>query len=193
MQPLASISNTLPTATSSVMPLESSWCATAIRIAGLAFIALLCWKHKRRQALENAAKKATHAPLPPISTVGSGTIVDAYRKIQHQYGNTSLLALSEIPEPLHNDPFLQQYICAITLAPIRNPILDPNGKTLYDKEAISKWIQTNHNSPVTRAPLKAVQLKEDVETKAVIEERLLFHEQQMRELKKYGLDPKSCP
>ena len=43
-------------------------------------------------------------------------------------------------------------LCPITLEPMTEPVIDPEGNT-YEKSAILEWIALNNNSPITRRPL----------------------------------------
>ena len=45
-------------------------------------------------------------------------------------------------------------LCPITLEPMTEPVIDPEGNT-YEKSAILEWIALNNNSPITRRPLSA--------------------------------------
>ena len=45
-------------------------------------------------------------------------------------------------------------LCPITLEPMTEPVIDPEGNT-YEKTAILEWIAFYNNSPITRTPLSA--------------------------------------
>ena len=45
-------------------------------------------------------------------------------------------------------------LCPITLEPMTEPVIDPEGNT-YEKSAILEWIAYYNNSPITRRPLSA--------------------------------------
>ena len=45
-------------------------------------------------------------------------------------------------------------LCPITLEPMTEPVIDPEGNT-YEKSAILEWIALHNNSPITRRPLRA--------------------------------------
>ena len=45
-------------------------------------------------------------------------------------------------------------LCPITLEPMTEPVIDPEGNT-YEKSAILEWIALYNNSPITRRPLSA--------------------------------------
>lgn len=56
------------------------------------------------------------------------------------------------------------YICAITLAPLVDPVQDPTAMgtdpVLYEREAIERWLRTNSISPYTRHALTISELWE---------------------------------
>lgn len=91
-----------------------------------------------------------------------------------------LLALNTIPPLLEDDVVFSKYKCAITNIPIRHPVADPNGITLYEKSAILHWLRTHQDSPVTRAPLTRHQLLPRPALQAIINHRLNFHQGQLR-------------
>eukprot|EP00727_Mastigamoeba_balamuthi_P012391 m51a1_g7775 putative u-box domain-containing protein 37 (602) ;mRNA; r:163235-167430 len=45
-----------------------------------------------------------------------------------------------------------EYICPITLEVMRDPVLAPDG-FLYERGAITKWLQAHHTSPMTHVPM----------------------------------------
>lgn len=89
--------------------------------------------------------------------------------------NPDLLALERIPHPLHGDEIFSQYICAITREPIRDPVRDPDGHTLYERSAIRNWLAFRQSSPATGAPMTEANLEEMLAIKVIIDQRLLFH------------------
>jgi hypothetical protein len=101
---------------------------------------------------------------------------------QQQGQAINLIALNEIPEPLEGDIVFRRYICPITNKPIRDPVGDPNGHTLYERSAIMTWLNRgNYTSPVTRLPLRPSQLIEKPVLKKLIESRLTYHGQHLWE------------
>jgi hypothetical protein len=68
------------------------------------------------------------------------------------------LVRASIPENLHEHFYLKQFVCVITMCPIREIVMDPNGVAHYEKWAIRDWIRRKRTSPVTRAPLRMDQL-----------------------------------
>ena len=48
-------------------------------------------------------------------------------------------------------------VCAITLNPMVDPVIDPEGNT-YGRAAIMRWLSENNASPITRNPLYSDQL-----------------------------------
>jgi hypothetical protein len=91
----------------------------------------------------------------------------------------NLLALEEIPLPLHADGVFRRYICPITHQPIRFPVGDPNGNTIYERSAILNWLQVRRVSPITRRPLFPHQLIPKPGLQALIDHRLGFHERRL--------------
>ncbi|MFI5343870.1 MAG: U-box domain-containing protein [Chlamydiales bacterium] len=89
--------------------------------------------------------------------------------------NLNFLAFKRIPTPLHNDVVFSKYICPITKEPIRDPVRDPNGRTLYERSAILNWLAINPCSPVTRTPMEESDLEELKGVRALIDQRLLMH------------------
>ena len=87
-------------------------------------------------------------------------------------GRLNLARVRRIPLPLHDNDFFRQHICPITHEPIRDPVLDPNGITVYERSAILNWIRIRPVSPVTRQPLRADQLAEMPALRAEINRRL---------------------
>lgn len=95
--------------------------------------------------------------------------------------NLSLLTLSRIPPFLFDDIIFSRYICPITQEPIRDPVQDPNGRTLYERNAIYNWLQMHPTSPVTMAPMSIENLKEMPALRALIDARLQFHQEKLEE------------
>lgn len=91
----------------------------------------------------------------------------------------SLRALGFIPSPLHGDAVFSRFLCPITQMPIRHPVCDPNGQTLYERSAICAWLAQRPVSPVTRAPMAVVDLLERPAVQALIDQRLVHHEQNL--------------
>lgn len=95
--------------------------------------------------------------------------------------SVNLTDLTFIPEALHTDIVFRDYVCPITQEPIRDPVCDPNGTTLYERRAITTWINVNHRSPVTQQPLQVIDLLERPSLKIAIDTQLAFHQQRMRQ------------
>jgi hypothetical protein len=102
--------------------------------------------------------------------------------------NLDFLAFDSIPIPLHEDVVFKRFICPITNEPVRDPVKDPNGITIYERRAIYQWIAVNPVSPMTRAPLTRQLLIEVPAVKALIDHRLQFHRDRMIEVLQQGLD-----
>lgn len=112
--------------------------------------------------------RALH-PLPPVSKV--------------------------IPQTMHDDIVLSKYICTITQEPMRDPVADPTngGKTLYERAAIVKWLQTKNTSPATRFTLNDFQLLERPALSALINSRLKLHSRGSRNKKPLNLNAPADP
>lgn len=109
-------------------------------------------------------------------------------EVNHETKVFDLLARKTIPEDLHDDVVFKRYICPITQAPIRFPVGDPNGVTLYEKEAITQALRRNPISPVTRLPLAVHQLVEKPALQNLINNRLQFHESRLQSFMSQGLE-----
>lgn len=94
----------------------------------------------------------------------------------------SLKAFDKIPRQLEEDVIFRKYICPISNRPIRDPVGDPNGATLYERVSILERLQENQTSPVTRLPLMTSQLIERPDLKALIDARLDEHSRVVRDL-----------
>lgn len=92
-----------------------------------------------------------------------------------------------IPVDLHSDVFFSRFVCPITRAPIRHPVADPDGTTLYEREAIVRRIQLKHASSITRTALAINQLIPRPALQAAIDDRLNFHQQQYQQAIQAGL------
>lgn len=59
------------------------------------------------------------------------------------------------------DKFTDLFLCPITLEPIKEPMITPNGQ-VYDKSSIERWLKDHGNTdPLTRAPLTIKDLRPD--------------------------------
>src|SRR3990167_7774998 len=92
-----------------------------------------------------------------------------------------LLALSEIPQELEHDVIFSRYVCPITLRPIRHPVADPNGVTLYEEASIREWIAAHGRSPVTGLSLGQDQLLSRPALQLLINNRLQYHSNRIEE------------
>lgn len=77
-----------------------------------------------------------------------------------------------IPGEFHDDEVFSQYICPITLCPIRYPLRDPRTGHLYEAHAIIGWLERSPTSPLTRASLRTEDLEKVPEIQDRIERRL---------------------
>ena len=93
---------------------------------------------------------------------------------RHKIGadTDNLSARTSIPDEFADDPILGQYICSITLMPIRYPLRDPRTGHLYEAHAIIGWLERNPTSPLTRAPLHSDELERVPEIEQIIVRRL---------------------
>ncbi len=71
----------------------------------------------------------------------------------------------------------QDFICPITLLPMKDPVIAQDGHT-YEREAIIHWLQTNPNSPLTRQPMRIDALKPNTKLKQAIEK---FHKKEKKD------------
>jgi hypothetical protein len=62
----------------------------------------------------------------------------------------------------------QEYICSITLLPMKDPVIGSDGQT-YEREAITQWLQSHNNSPLTRQPMTIESLRTNHSLKSAIE------------------------
>ncbi len=97
-------------------------------------------------------------------------------------GPVNLIELSHIPGPLHGDKVFKQFICPITHHPIRDPVMDPDRVTYYERSAIANWILFEEGqgkgparSPKTSKPIKLSDLVEAPAVKLAIDARLEMH------------------
>jgi hypothetical protein len=61
-----------------------------------------------------------------------------------------------------------EFTCLLTHGVMQDPVMDPEGNT-YERRAIEQWLQVKPESPVTRAPMTAVQLVPNRALKSLIE------------------------
>lgn len=126
----------------------------------LAFVSSLCsssWliRFSIGQALKNRCK--------PMAAFISPTSFQIERK-----------PLTGIPQRFEKDPVFRLFSCAIGLAPIRRVAMDPNGKTLYERNVLFRWVIQNPTSPVTREPIYWPSLNQAPAIRAIIDHRLAF-------------------
>ncbi len=126
--------------------------------------------------------------IAPRQPVQQRAIVPAQQQRAPNILNLNFLAFDEIPIPLYEDVVFRRFICPISNCPIRNPVYDPNGRTLYERGAIQQWIAVRPISPVTRLPLTVAQLVEAPAVRALIDDRLQFHQDRMVQVLQQGLE-----
>jgi hypothetical protein len=66
-------------------------------------------------------------------------------------------------------PLPDSFYCSITLELIREPVIDPDGRT-FERDAIFNWIRANGTSPVTRNTLEVSQLRSNEALRALMED-----------------------
>lgn len=136
---------------------------------------------------KNASRSAVIATT--IRTIANmevqGRPVSVHARLARFFGRTdesdtqeqaeweNLLGLSRIPLPLHEDAVFRRYVCPITNEPIRDPVRDPDGHTLYERTAIYNWLGADgRTSPMTRRLLSIQDLQEVPAVRALIDTRL---------------------
>lgn len=125
----------------------------------------------------DAGQVVRYVPQPQSSQERSGQVADS---TPYSLTRCNISDLPDIPEELHEDTQLRNYTCPITCAPIRDPVRDPNGRTLYERRAIYGWLRERLTSPVTRAQLLRSDLQELPRLKEFIEDRLKMHEARLK-------------
>ena len=63
------------------------------------------------------------------------------------------------------------FYCTITHQIMTDPVIDGEGNT-YERDAIMQWLQTHSQSPITRNPLYATDLRPNRSLKNLIESTL---------------------
>jgi hypothetical protein len=66
-------------------------------------------------------------------------------------------------------PLPDSFYCSITLELMREPVIDPDGRT-FERDAIIHWIRANGTSPVTRNALAVSQLRSNDALRDLIED-----------------------
>jgi len=103
--------------------------------------------------------------------------------VQNPYDPFDLRALPEIPSFLHDDPQLRRVPCAIERTPARDPVGDPDGVHIYDRQNILKWLRVGRLiSPFTNRRLTPQMLIEKPALKKFVEDRLQFISDGLRTL-----------
>lgn len=87
-----------------------------------------------------------------------------------------------IPLEFENDIHYPQFICGISYELICDPVLDPNGITLYERRNIYHWLARNQTSPMTRAPLRIEDLVEVPNIARFIKMKLFEHRRRIEPL-----------
>ncbi len=79
-----------------------------------------------------------------------------------------------IPEELDDDDFFAQYICPITLSPIRHPLRDPISGNIYEARAIIQWVREYGTSPLSNYILRVEKLEPVLDLQKEIDEMLIL-------------------
>lgn len=100
-----------------------------------------------------------------------------------------LKKLAIIPPELEDDVVFDQFKCAINHMPVRDPVADPTSqnRTLYERSAIVTWLRRHPFSPITGQPLTVPELTECPTIKLLIDNRLEFHSQGIKDFLKTRL------
>jgi len=92
-----------------------------------------------------------------------------------------LITLMDIPEELRSDPLLSQHICPITRLPIRFPVRDTVGGCLYNSPAAFA-LADHPPQGLSQIQFNRDQLVRLQSLQGIIENRLRFHEEQLRRI-----------
>lgn len=92
----------------------------------------------------------------------------------------NLLALPYIPQSLEHDLLFSKLVCPITQRPIRHPVGDPNGITVYERDMMIQVLRRDPRSPITRAPLHPEDLRPLPRLQALIDDRLAMYQQRIQ-------------
>lgn len=96
---------------------------------------------------------------------------EAWKVLTHQE-RVDLLKRETIPAPFYEDDVFSQYICPLTGLPIRHPVKEPDSTILYEKDAISRFIDLHHTSPSTGKALTKEELLPARDEQELIDNRL---------------------
>jgi hypothetical protein len=81
-----------------------------------------------------------------------------------------------IPSQYHDNAVFSQFICPITLEPIRYPVTAPNRLAgpdhHFERKAILVWLRNHATNPVNQAPLHVYDLRENVHMRFAIEQEM---------------------
>lgn len=104
-----------------------------------------------------------------IKNIAAKTISSIRNNNNDCSNRSSLVPRRDFRNLSYIHPVLEEYvlafrvnICPITQKAVRHPVVDPtNKKTIYEYDAILRWVQEHHSSPVTRLPLSEEQIAVD--------------------------------
>lgn len=130
------------------------------------------------------------APQPHVAAPQLPRVANVPASVQAANGDELVLVdnifkltqLRSIPSEFENDEVFKQFTCCISQMPIRDPVADPTtqGRTLYERSAITTWLRRNPTSPVSKQQLFVAQLQERADIKEMIDRRLAYHEAELR-------------
>ena len=132
--------------------------------------------------IEKLYKAITAAPRPVQAVPQNAPVVEGGGGVAQERDPFDLLALNSIPDLLHDDPVFARYLCPITHAPIRFPMRDKNGKTVYERDEIVKYLVQSGISPFTRQPHTVAELQPVPALQRLIDNQLAFHSERLRAL-----------
>lgn len=75
-----------------------------------------------------------------------------------EYRNLFLMALADVPSTESQDDIDSLFLCPITGAAIKSPVITPSGVT-YERAAIEEWLKHHTTDPMDRSPLTVSQLR----------------------------------
>lgn len=184
MASISPITHTSSVLTEAAATPGGGWLATALNVIGASLLLGLALRQISRIYFPTAPKENSKRVW---KNYVKGSAAETYQNILKENENGNIQSQSQIPEALHNDRWLRSYNCAIGLTPARHPVMDPNGRTVYDRANIHQWLENSETSPVTRRPLQARQLKPNWAAQVIVNSRLAFHQQRMEHFRKqYG-------
>lgn len=116
------------------------------------------------RALEDLIEEQTEK----VAMAGSirGTLLEWKESMRSM--RIQLLEKSAIPSPEYQ-PLPEALYCPISFELMHQPVIGPDGTT-FEKAAILHWLASNDHSPISRSPLKAEQLYDNLAILEIIED-----------------------